>query len=122
MIEVMQGLPDGALGFTARGRVTSAEYRAIKTPRIEAAFAHHRKLGVLWVMGNDFRGFEFGALWQDLALGLRHWRGWGRIALVTDAGWLRGFARVAGIALPCEFRLFRLRELESATRWISGDL
>ena len=55
MIEVMQDLPEPALGFVARGRVTSAEYRAIKTPRIEAAFASHRKLRVLWMMGDDFR-------------------------------------------------------------------
>jgi hypothetical protein len=51
MIEVMQGLPEGALGFVARGRVMGAEYRALKTPRIEAAFANHRKLRVLWLIG-----------------------------------------------------------------------
>lgn len=122
MIEVMQGLPDGALGFIACGRVTSAEYRAVKTPRIEAAFAQHRKLRVLWLMGESFRTFAPGAVWQDLVLGLRHWQGWERIALVTDVRWVREFARAAGVLLPCEFRLLRLRELESAKRWISEGL
>ena len=122
MIEVMQDLPEPALGFVARGRVTSAEYRAIKTPRIEAAFASHRKLRVLWLMGDDFRGFAPGAIWQDLTLGLRHWRGWQRIALATDVNWLRMLARVARVLLPCEFRLFRLCELDAAKRWTSRGL
>ena len=122
MIEVMQGFPEGALGFIARGRVMSAEYRALKTPRIEAAFANHRKLRVLWLIGNDFRSFAPGAVWQDLTLGLRHWRGWERIALVTDVSWLRGVAWASGFLIPGEFRLFHLRELETATRWISEGL
>lgn len=122
MIEVMQDLPGGVLGFIARDRVTSAEYRAIKTPRIEAVFANRPKLRVLWLMGSDFRGFEFGAAWQDLMLGLRHWRGWERIALVTDTGWLRALAPTAGVVLPCEFRLFHLSALEEGRRWISEGL
>ncbi|HET6911792.1 MAG TPA: STAS/SEC14 domain-containing protein [Rhodanobacteraceae bacterium] len=122
MIETMQGLPDGVLGFIARGKVTSVEYRTIKTPRIEAAFAQHRKLRVLWLMGNDFRGFEFGAVWQDLTLGLRHWRGWECIALVTDTPWLRGIAFAFGFLIPGEFRLFPLCELDSAKHWISEGL
>ncbi|MGN6313941.1 MAG: STAS/SEC14 domain-containing protein [Rhodanobacteraceae bacterium] len=122
MIEVIQGLPDGVLGFIAGERVTAAEYRAVKTPRIETAFAHRRKLRVLWLMGSDFRGFEFGAALQDLMLGMRHWRGWERIALVTDTGWLRALARMTGVVLPCEFRLFHLSALEEGRRWISEGL
>lgn len=122
MIEVMQGLPDGVLGFIGRGRVTSAEYRAVKTPCIEAGFAQHRKLRVLWLMGEDFRSFSPGAVWLDIALGLRHWRGWQRIALVTDTGWLRGVAHVFGVLIPGEFRLFPLRGLDEAQHWISEDL
>lgn len=122
MIEVMQGLPDGALGFIARGRVTSAEYRAIKTPRIEAAFALNRELRVLWLMGADFRSFAPGAVWQDVTLGLCHWRRWERIALVTDTPWLRGLAHSLGFLIPGRFRLFHLRELQPARHWISEDL
>jgi hypothetical protein len=42
--------PDGALGFIARGRVSSAEYRAIKTPRVET-FTRCRKLRLPGLMG-----------------------------------------------------------------------
>lgn len=120
MIALIEGLPPGTLGFRAHGHVTAADYKNIIVPDVEAAFALNRKLRLLYVTADDFTGFEPGAVWDDAKLGMRHFSGWDRVALVTDVHWLRGTAMAFSFAIPAEFRLFHGREIEEATRWITA--
>ncbi|TCV97306.1 SpoIIAA-like protein [Luteibacter rhizovicinus] len=119
MIEQITGLPAGTLGFRAHGRVTASDYETIIVPDIEAAFALNRKLRILYHLGEDFAGFEAGAVWDDAKLGFRHFSGWDRVALVTDVAWIRTMARTLGFAVPAQVRLFHNGELEEAKTWIS---
>ncbi|WP_329743090.1 STAS/SEC14 domain-containing protein [Dyella sp. A6] len=119
MIEQIEGLPAGTLGFRARGQVTSQDYERVIVPDVEAAFALNRKLRLLYHVGDDFTGFDPGAMWDDAKLGFRHFTGWDRVALVTDLPWLRMTATAMGFAVPAEFRLFGNAELDAAKRWIA---
>lgn len=119
MIEQMDDMPAGTLGFRAHGTVTAADYENVIVPDIEAAFALNRKLRLLYHLGEDFTGFEARAMWDDAKLGLRHISGWERVALVTDVGWLRTAARAFAVAVPGEFRVFDDADLEAARAWIA---
>ena len=119
MIEQMQGLPAGTLGFRAIGQVTAADYERVIVPDVEAAFALNRKLRLIYHIGEDFTGFDTGAMWDDAKLGMRHLSGWDRVALVTDVPWLRMTATAMGFAVPAEFRLFGNAQLAEARSWIS---
>jgi len=119
MIEQMQGLPAGTLGFRAIGQVTAADYERVIVPDVEAAFALNRKLRQIYHIGEDFTGFDPGAMWDDAKLGMRHLSGWDRVALVTDVPWLRMTATAMGFAVPAEFRLFGNAQLAEARSWIS---
>lgn len=118
MIEQLTGLSPGVLGFRAHGQVTAADYENVIVPDIEAAFALNRKLRVLFQLGDDFSGFDAGAMWDDVKLGFRHISGWERVAVVTDVGWLRVMTKMFGFAVPGEFKLFANTELDQARRWI----
>ncbi|HWU76185.1 MAG TPA: STAS/SEC14 domain-containing protein [Rhodanobacter sp.] len=118
MIAQIEGLPAGTIGFRAHGQVTSADYENIIVPDVEAAFALNRKLRMLYVTAEDFTGFDAGAMWDDAKLGMRHFSGWERIALVTDVAWLRTTASAFAFAVPAEFRLFHGAAIEEAMRWI----
>lgn len=118
MIEQIQGLPPGTLGFRASGQVTAADYERVLVPDIEAAFALNRKLRLLYHVGPDFTGFDPGAMWDDAMLGFRHFSGWDRVALVTDVPWLRIASTAMGFVVPVEFRLFSNAELVLAIDWI----
>jgi hypothetical protein len=118
MIEQIAGLPAGTLGFRAHGQVTAADYERVIVPDVEAAFVLNRKLRLLYITAADFTGFDPGAMWDDAKLGMRHFSGWERIALVTDVGWLRVTAAAFSFAVPAEFRLFHSVELDEATRWV----
>jgi hypothetical protein len=119
MIEQIQDLPPGTLGFSARGKVTAADYESIIVPDIEAAFAINDKLRLLYHLGEQFDGFEAGAVWDDAKLGVRHFSGWDRVALVTDVAWLRTMTKAVGIFIPAQIRLFANAELDVAKRWIA---
>lgn len=118
MIEQITDLPAGVLGFRARGQVTAADYENVLVPDVEAAFALKKKLRMLYHAGEDFTGFDAGAMWDDAKLGIRHFSGWERVALVTDVSWLRAAAKAMGFAVPGEFRLFANAELAQAREWL----
>src|SRR3546814_15708169 len=71
---------------------------------------------LLDVTADDFTGFDPGAMWDDAKLGMRHFSGWDRVALVTDVIWLRGTAIAFSFAIPAQFRLFHGADVEEATR------
>ncbi|OOG41336.1 STAS/SEC14 domain-containing protein [Rhodanobacter sp. C05] len=119
MIAQIEGLPAGTLGFRAHSQVTAADYENIIVPDVEAAFALNRKLRVLYVTAEDFTGFDPGAMWDDVKMGMRHFSGWDRVALVSDVPWLRTATAAMSFMIPAEIRLFRLNELDEATQWIT---
>lgn len=119
MIEQIEGLPPGTLGFRASGQVTATDYARVLVPDVEGAFTVNRKLRLLYHVGPEFTGFEPGAMWEDAMLGFRHFSGWDRVALVTDVSWLRVAAQAMGFAIPAHFKLFHNRELDQAVAWVS---
>ena len=118
MIEQIQDLPVGTVGFIGRGRVTSEDYENVIVPDVEAAFAISRKLRLFYVLGEDFIEFGDGAMWDDFKMSMRHFTGWDRVAVVSDIGSLRATAQVFGFAVPGHFRLFAMAQLEQARAWI----
>jgi hypothetical protein len=118
MIEQIAGMPAGTLGFSATGQVTARDYEQVIVPDIEAAFALNKKLRLLYHLGESFTGFDPGAMWDDAKLGLRHFSGWDRVALVTDVAWVRNLAVAMGFLAPAEIRLYDNAELEQAKAWI----
>lgn len=120
MIEPITGLPAHVLGFSAHGTVSAHDYETVLNPAVEAAFARHEKVRLLYHLGPAFSGFEFGAMVDDARLGLSHMKGWERIALVTDIGWIRMAMRAFAPIMPGEFRVFSNDQMNEARRWISG--
>jgi hypothetical protein len=118
MIERLTGLPDNVIGFSAHGKVTAADYEQHIVPAVEEALMAHDKVRLLYQLGEDFDGFNAGALWEDAKVGLSHFAAWERIALVTDVDWLRGAAKAMGFMMPGEVRVFTNAELDTARNWL----
>lgn len=122
MIEEIAGLPTGTLGFRFSGQVTGHDYDAVLTPAIDAAIESHDRIKFLGQFGPNFEGYSLGAAWDDTRLGLRHWTGFERVAVVTDVGWIRTCVQAVGVLMPCPIQLFRIDELDEAKRWLSESL
>jgi len=119
MVERIRDLPDNVIGFTAKGTVTADDYESVIIPAVEAMFSRQRELRFLYHLGEDFSGFEAAAMWDDTKLGLKHFAGWERMAVVSDVEWLRAAVKILGLAIPGHVRVFHDRDLAEATRWIS---
>lgn len=119
MIEEIKGLPGNVIGFTAKGKVTSEDYEKVLIPAIEKELKENKKVRFLYHLGEDFVGFEAGAMWDDAKVGLSHYSAWEKVAVVTDIEWLRVMMKVFGFAMPGEVRVFGNNEFSEAVKWLS---
>lgn len=118
MIEAISGLPDNVVGIVASGFVTASDYEAILVPAVEARLKKFDRLRLLYRIDPEFKGFTPGAMWDDLKLGVGHWRAWEKIAVVTDVDWIANLGRLFSFAMPCPTRVFPDSAIEQATDWL----
>lgn len=122
MITVTPVTPEGILEIQLTGTLTADDYADTLTPAMDEAAASQGRLRLLLRMGPDFSGFTAKAAWADAKLGMRHWSGFERIAVVTDADWIENMVQVMGFAMPGAVETFDLDELDDARRWLTESL
>lgn len=121
MIESLNGMPAGTLGFRAVGAVEPDDYVNVLDPAVDELLAEHDKINLVYVIGDDFDRYSVGALWQDAKFGARNPHVWGRIALVTDHDWLRHAMAIFGPITPGDCKVFPLSEQAAAIAWVGDD-
>jgi len=110
MIRLLPNLPDNTIGLAASGHVTGRDYEEVVIPAVEAALGKHKKLRLLYELGNDLTGFAPAAMWDDMKLGMSHLSAWERIAVVTDIEWIANATNIFRLAMPCPVKVFPLGE------------
>lgn len=120
MFRVMDDLPASVVGVEAVGEIQSADYTEVIDPLIESATAGGKKVRLLYVVGDEFKGYSGAAAWQDAKLGVEHFSSFERLALVTDHKWLGEGVHAVGWILPGEWRVFELSDRAAAVEWLAG--
>jgi len=123
VIEPLQDMPAGTIGFRATGNVTRDEYRNVLLPAMREQ-AEAGEVRIVFAIGPDFEEFEGGALWEDtkvgVTLGIGHHSAWKRCALATDEEWVaKAFHMFAWMA-PGEVQTYGLDRLDEAKAWAAG--
>ncbi len=118
MLTTIDGFADGIAAVRGTGLVTADDYRTVLTPAIARATAGGRKARLLLVFGDGFEGYDTSAILSDSALGIGHLGSFERIAVVTDAEWLRRAIHLFGGFIPGDVRLFATAESHDAETWI----
>jgi hypothetical protein len=122
VIETLDPMPDGTIGFRATGHVTGDEYRDILLPSVRAA-AEAGDVRMVFAVGPGFEKFDAGALAQDtrmgLTLGIAHRHVWKRTAVVTDVEWIVKAIHMFDWLTPGDVRVFDLDQLEDAKSWVA---
>ena len=123
MIEPLEGMLAGTIGFRATGHVTRDEYREVLLPAMREA-AEAGAVRMLFAVGPGFEEFEAGALLEDtragITLGVGHPRSWKRTAIATDVDWIAKATHMFAWMAPGELNVYPLDELEEAKAWIAG--
>ena len=120
MIEVIPDVASNVVAFRAKGKVTGQDYETVLIPAVEAAVKEHGKIRLLYHIGDEFSGFEAGAMWDDAKVGLKHFTAWERIAVVTDVDWMRNLARFFGFVMHGHVRVFKNDQYSEAEDWIKA--
>ena len=118
MLKIMNDLPANVLGVSAEGKITGTDYETILIPVLEEKLKAHKKIRMIYRLGDDFSGFDMGAMLDDAKVGLKHLSAWDRIALVSDHETINSFAKFFGHLMTCELRIFKNDELEAAKKWV----
>jgi hypothetical protein len=118
MFELIDGFPEGTVAFRAIGTVTADDYKTVLAPAVASATADGAKARLLLVMGEGFEGYDTSAMLADTSLGVGNLGSFERIAVVTDADWLRRGIHLFGGLIPGDVRLFAVAEQPGAEAWI----
>lgn len=124
MLEPLDDLPDGVIGFEAVGEIHAADYRSTLDPAIDAAVEAGRKIRLLYLLGERFTGYSGGAAWEDAKVGIGsigHLGTFERTAIVSDVDWIDHLASAFGWMMPGRFRRFPLSQLDDAVTWVATE-
>jgi hypothetical protein len=123
MIEWLEDMPEGTVGFRAVGRLSREDYADAMIPALRKA-AESGEMRVVCVLGPDFHGLDASAMVEDVKSGFELVVGkrstWKRMALVTDLDWIRNSVHLLGWMAPGELKLFPFNELEQAKAWVAA--
>jgi hypothetical protein len=123
MIERLEGMPEGTIGFEFAGDVTGEEYREVLESPLEQA-VEAGDVRLLLRTAADFDGLKLGARIEDakanIRLGLAHRKAWKRVAIVTDSDWLRSSFQLWSHFVPVEMKIFAAAEASDARTWVAG--
>ncbi len=119
MLTLLPAFPDNVLAVEASGEVTADDYQEVLVPAIESILTDHKRVRLLYVLGEDFDGYSGGAAWEDAKVGMRHFTAFDRVAVVSDTDWVRRMVRGFGFVLPGEVRIYDNDDLDDARKWVS---
>lgn len=91
------------------GEVTKQDYDAIVIPEIERVGKQHGHIHFMKVMETSVKNFSLGAWLQDVAAGFKHYRGWKKIAIVTDKKALKNFRILFHLLFPVQQKVLRFQ-------------
>ena len=121
MMQMITGLPDHVVGVEACDKVEDDDYEEVLRPAVNDRLKRHPKIRLLYVLDDEFEGYDDDAFWEDAKFGTKYFTSFERIAVVTDAKWVMRSARMLGWMIPGEFRYFPLSERAAATEWSVGS-
>ena len=91
MVERLEEMPPGSIGFRASGKLTPEDYREVLVPTLREA-VDSGEVRMLFVL-SDFEELEPRAWLEDaktgLELGFLKHSAWKRSAIVSDAEWVK---------------------------------
>jgi hypothetical protein len=122
MIEKIEDMPAGTIGFKASGKIRRDDYRDVLEPALREA-AEAGEIRMLFEL-SDFDGVEAAAWYEDvktgLGLGIGHHSAWKRSAIVTNVDWIAKAFHLFAWVTPGEVEVFGLHQEDDARDWVAG--
>jgi len=121
MLQKINDVPSFVAGFRATGEVSKDDYQSILVPEIERVDKQHGHIHFLMLLETPVKNFSIGAWMQDAWQGLKHYRGWKKVAIVTDEKGIEKFTDAFAAMIPGKAKGFTLNQLSEAKEWVSQE-
>lgn len=121
MLTIIEDVPSHVAAFKATGKVDKHDYDNILVPELEQKNKEHGHLHMLMLLETPVKNFTLGAWMEDAWMGLRHFRGWRKIAIVTNESAVETFTNKFSFVIPGKARGFKLEDLETAKQWVAEE-
>jgi hypothetical protein len=112
--------PESVLTFEAVGRIERSDYETVLEPAVHAMVADRGEVRFVYVLGDAFEGYSFGAGWEDTKIGLGIFSKWKRCAVATDRDWIRHAISMLGWMMHGEIKVFDPSEVDAAMEWAAA--
>jgi hypothetical protein len=124
VIEAIEDMPAGVIGFRVTGEMTDADYADVLAPALkQAASSGEVRLLLVGAKGFDLGSLKarFEAARKDPELDLGHSKDWRRVAVIAEANFFirRLFPGLAKV-IPVEVKLFDPKDEAEARSWVSA--
>jgi hypothetical protein len=118
-VTLKHNLEDRYLEVHLTGKLTERDYEQLG-PQIEDLIRKHGKLRLLCEM-DDFHGWTFGGLWEDVKFDIRHFNDVERVAFVGETRWQEGMATFCKPFTSAKIRYFERFEMDEAREWLMKE-
>jgi len=102
------------------GKLLKEDYERL-IPKFEQLIRKHGKIRILFDM-TDFQGWDAGAVWEDVKLGIEHFSDIERIAMVGEEHWEQDMATFCKPFTRAKVRYFEHTDVTKAHRWLAAGL
>ncbi len=121
MLTKITDIPAHVAGFIATGHIDKAEYDKIVVPELERIDKAHGHIHFLLILETAVKNFTLGAWLEDIWMGIKHFRGLKRVAIVTDEKAVETITDKFSFFMPGKAKGFRLSEAEAAKKWVAEE-
>ena len=118
MLRYIKDLPEHVIGIHAVGEVSKEDYEKVLIPRLDELVARQGEINYLLILETDIGNFTAGAWWDDFKLGLKHFKQWNKIAIVTDQKVVEWLSDVFTAFIPGKSKGFPMAQLDAAIKWV----
>ena len=121
MLTKIEDVASHVAAFKATGKVDKHDYDNVLVPELERKCKEHGHLHMLMLLETPVKNFTLGAWLEDAWMGLKHYKGWRKIAIVTNESAVETFTNKFSFVIPGEAKGFKLSELETAKQWVAEE-
>lgn len=117
MITLLKQSQGPLLVFEVSLKLSARDYEEHFAPALAQATTDHTRARLVIVFGEDFTGWDPGAIWDDARFGMHHHSDFERLAVVGDPRWIQWSTNIASALYHGEVRSFAPGTVEAAVAW-----
>lgn len=118
-VQVEERIQGKVLAVEVTGQLDKQDYEQFG-PQVDRMIQQHGKIRVL-LETHDFKGWDAGALWEDIKFSASHFNDIERLAIVGEKKWEKGMASFCKPFTTAKVRFFEKDQAEQARQWIGAE-